>query len=509
MTHLTVDGLVRGCRRFACFVCTLVVSSAVQAQPEMPPADPATGGIEASAPATPEATPDVPAEAAQPTGEAPDASASTADAEADALIAVLEERAASLEQKAEEAEMAALLADDGAEAVEDDPALRIYGFADFGVQRAWAEKSSPVANFIEANATSFVIGNLNLYFDAKPADKWRTLIEVHLTNAPHGLVNSPGGLAGTFDREDTYQIDPHGSGLNVPLWRGSIAIERAWAEWQAHQLIKVRVGNYFTPWGIWNIDHGSPTLITLNLPQMILQYVFPIRQTGIQLYGSAFFGEWQLGYHATLSNGRNEVSNFDFNDGKALGGRLFLRRETGAVNFTLGASGYMGSQQDEQVDLVGINPLTFEQYANWRYKEELLGFDVALDIDDFRVRTELTARNRRYDADKREEADPLFAPLGSTWPSQVAYWAYLVVAQRLPWLGLEPYLFIDGQHRESSLGDTTIGISLGLNVHFTPATLLKLSYYESYFLNLTSDALAADLDNLGVQSLMARVVTAF
>ena len=110
----------------------------------------------------------------------------------------------------------------------------------------------------------------SVYLDAKPAEAWRTLIEVRFTNAPHGLVENYGGLAGAFKRVDTRQFDPHGSGFNVPMWRGSIVLERAWTEWQPFQFLNVRVGNFFTPWGIWNIDHGSPTLITLQLPQMIL-----------------------------------------------------------------------------------------------------------------------------------------------------------------------------------------------------------------------------------------------
>lgn len=424
-------------------------------------------------------------------------------------MAALAARVAELEAKEEEAALSALLEDDSDMEMEEEPLLRIYGFADFGVQRAWSDPSSPVSNFIEANATSFVIGNLNLYFDAKPAEQWRTLIEVRFTNAPHGEVTGVGGLAGTFEREDTYQLDPHGSGLNVPMWRGSMVIERAWTEWQADQLLNVRVGNFFTPWGIWNIDHGSPTLISLQLPQHILQSAIPIRQTGIQLYGSTFAGEWQLGYHATLSNGRVDLSNYDFDDDKSFGGRLYARRETGTFNVTLGTSLYYGNQEDEVVDVVAAAPVAFEQSSTWEYSERILGLDLALDYHDFRLRTEFTARTREFEEGKLMPADPLFAPVGSFNGSRAGYWAYLILAQRLPWLGLEPVLLFDATHSEGSVGDTIVLSSLGLNVHFTPSTLLKVAYAKSFFLKLSNKALVLDVGQLSVDQVLARIVTAF
>ncbi len=154
-----------------------------------------------------------------------------------------------------------------------------------------------------------MIGNLNLYFDAQPIKDWRALVEIRFTNAPQGLVTNYGGLAGTYERVGTRQNDPHAAQLNAPMWRGSTVIERAWIEWNRLQLLKVRVGNWFTPFGIWNEDHGTPTLISPALPQFMLQGWMPVRQTGVMAHGNTFSGDGELGYAATFSNGRQELSN--------------------------------------------------------------------------------------------------------------------------------------------------------------------------------------------------------
>ena len=95
--------------------------------------------------------------------------------------------------------------------------------------------------------------------------------------------------------------------VSAPMWGGYTVIERAHLDWTDVSWLKVRVGNFFTPFGIWNVDHGTPTLISVQLPGLIQTRVMPIRQTGIQIYGNTFSGDWELGYMATVSNGRREA----------------------------------------------------------------------------------------------------------------------------------------------------------------------------------------------------------
>gem|GEM_PF-5014018 len=119
------------------------------------------------------------------------------------------------------------------------------------------------------------MGNIDLYFDCNPVQDWRALAEVRFTNAPLGQIVNYGGLAGQFERRTTEQYDPNASVPNAPMWGGYTVIERAYIEWSHYQAANVIVGYFFTPFGIWNVDHGSPTLLTMGLPQFIQQNSCP------------------------------------------------------------------------------------------------------------------------------------------------------------------------------------------------------------------------------------------
>ena len=90
-----------------------------------------------------------------------------------------------------------------------EPVFRLYGFIDMGLQKLWS------TNPVEAApvSTTFVLGNVNLYFDFHPAQDWSSLIEVRLTNYPQGAV-------------DTTAPDP-ANGVDSTVRWGAIILERA------------------------------------------------------------------------------------------------------------------------------------------------------------------------------------------------------------------------------------------------------------------------------------------
>ncbi len=346
------------------------------------------------------------------------ANAATSDPAAgvEALRADLQEtkdKLAELEAKQEEAEAEAAVSE---EALLPEP-LKIYGFADVGAQHHWIDDSSLVANVLDTRGPSFVIGNLNLYFDAQPIKDWRALVEIRFTNAPQGLVTNYGGLAGSYERVDTKQNDPHAAQLNAPMWRGSTVIERAWIEWNRLAAAQGPRRKLVHPFGIWNEDHGTPTLISLALPQFMLQSWMPVRQTGVMAYGNTFSGEWELGYAATFSNGRQELSNFNFDGKFGYGGRPYARRDTGHFNSTFGLSFFTGKTSDEAVNVTGIAPASFETEVPWEYNEYVMGADASVDIGDTRFRAEGIARRVIYTEGKRPPGDQVFGP-GSYSPDK-------------------------------------------------------------------------------------------
>jgi hypothetical protein len=426
-------------------------------------------------------------------------------------IAALNAKLESLQKTVEELkarETATQAAED--EAKGDEP-LSLYGFADAGVQHVWLNEQSLISRLFQVNNTSFVVGNFNLYVDAQPIKHFRGLTELRFTNAPLGDIVSYGGLAGKFQRKNTFSYDSGGTAVNASMWAGSVILERAWIEWNQHQALKLRVGNYFTPFGIWNEDHGTPTLISLALPQFIIQRWMPLRQTGVMLYGNAFVGDWELGYSATLSNGRQEISNYNFDNGFGFGGRAYARRDTGTLNTAFGLSYFTGKTRDEEVDFVasanGINGVDATRKTTWEYNEHVLGADVSLDIDRTRFRAEGIVRRITYKPGKRQAGDLLYAP-GSFTPDAWQEAAYVLLAHQLPWLGLEPYVFLEAEEQPVEVGDFLVIPSVGFNLHFNASVQLKTQVQRVYFMDwLFNSPYDPSLNN--VTSVYSRLVMAF
>lgn len=475
----------------------------------VPQAAPATATPETAPPAAPTEQPGAtldtapmaePAPLEAPVDAQPNASADPVSEELAALRAEVE----ALKTKQEEAEMAALLSSEPA-AIEEDK-YRIYGFMDMGAQYYAADKSSLVGSVFDTNALTFVTGNIDLYFDFNPIEDWRALAEIRFTNAPLGNVANYGGLAGTFDRTTTEQFDPHGTAPNAPMWGGYTVIEQAWIEWGRYQAFRLRVGNWFTPFGIWNVDHGSPTLISMAMPQFIQQKWMPLRQTGLQALGSFFSGETEIAYRAWVSNGRTEDNPFDYDNEKSFGARVFVRRDTGENNFQIGATYHHGVVQDKVINITDFGPVKFESGSTWEYTENVAGLDVSVDLGDTRIRSEGILTHMQYTDGKQESAGGLTP--GAILPNKYRVGAYLLVAHQLPWYGLEPYLFAEINQQPWTVADGLLMPSVGLNVHFNPSTLLKLQYAKSFFFNWKHEA-EGDADINNVTTYMARLAVAF
>ena len=110
--------------------------------------------------------------------------------------------------------------------------------------------------------------------------------------------------------------------LRVSAPWGGVEIERAWMEYHLFNFLSVRAGLFFTPYGIWNRDHGTPSVISVHRPFTISLGFFPEKQAGMEAYGKLPIGPVTVGYHLTLSNGRGPFDTFrDLDDGRVQGPR--------------------------------------------------------------------------------------------------------------------------------------------------------------------------------------------
>jgi len=404
---------------------------------------------------------------------------------APAAPSAIETQLAELRQRIDDLETQQ--AEAAASAEDDEQRFKIYGFLDFGLKKSFPAKDPFFAALIERKLT-FVLGNINLYFDAQPTASWRALIEARLTTYPHGAETVDSN--GQFTRTDNDVFDTNSpSGRNHVIW-GGVILERAQIEHTMTDLFNVRVGYFLTPYGIWNVDHGTPTLISLVLPASQVEEAMPNRQLGVQAYGSTTFGDTEVGYAAYITNGRAPFIE-DPTDGKAGGARLFANFTGKGSSLRLGLSGYAGDSLEKSKALTisssGPSVTTSDKY---RYKEWAVGGDLSLDWRKLRVRTEGLVH--RVDHGDSPHEPVSFAEPGTTHPNRYEYYWYSIFAYRLG--AFEPYTYTELKYltpRDGSF-DMTYLPGLGLNIHFSPYAQLKTQYVAAKFYRLKDGGDASD-----------------
>jgi hypothetical protein len=375
----------------------------------------------------------------------------------------------------------------------------ISGFVDFGFNRFFTSDESQLNFLFPTRAATFVLGNINLFFDANPAPGWRSLVEIRFTNLPHGEeISFADPFGGEYERRDTRVSDFTSTSLRNDVVLGAIVVERAWAEYAFDDALKVQAGYFLTPYGIWNQDHGTPTLISLLLPAFQADQYIPNRQLGIQLHGSFYAPGWQLGYHAYVANSRGP-SQLDLNNDKSFGGRLFASSLGGYLKTTVGTSGFYGTESNNEKRIVSVDPYRVETAELGAMREWAVGVDAAVDAGPLRVRTEGMVQRR-----EKMEGTPR---LGSE-PDHYSSDGYVLAAYQLPFLGLEPYGYFEAMHYPSPFGDTVLIPSAGLNVHFNAAAQLKTQYAHAMFYDFSVDENRTPSDN-NIHNVSARLVVSF
>jgi hypothetical protein len=386
----------------------------------------------------------------------------------------LEARLAALEARLAEVDAATTSLATASDAARE-PAFRLYGFIDMGLQRVWAHDDV----VLPTRKTTFVLGNINLYLDFHPATDWRALVELRLTNYPAGTEQYGVPLLGVpYTRTSATSPDPgNGDGYDTVRW-GALVLERAYLQWQHDPRLGVRVGQFLTPYGIWNVDHGTPTLIALYRPQAQSNEMFPQHQLGIELYGRLAgwpAPRWQLDYHAYVSNGRTQ-GVVALTDDKMVGGRAVIST-LHPVPMSFGVSAMRGRFVDQQHNVNAQTGAT-ERPDVVMYEERALGIDASVDLGALRLRGEAAVRHKAYGFDQRDQWSPgVYVADGDELD------AYAIAAYRIPATRFEPYAYGELYQWPTPVGEHLALGSLGVNTYFTPAIQLKLQALYSTWLD--------------------------
>jgi len=291
-------------------------------------------------------------------------------------------------------------------AATDEAHLQIFGFMDASWTGYRLSAGSLWRGYLPTE-TTFGIGNLNLYLTRSLAERWRSFFEVRFTYAP--------ATATRVDGSANHATAPDPANAQRPLTWGGVSIERAYLEYDATDRLTVQAGAFLTPYGIWNVDHGSPAIVPIAPPWIIGEELFPKQQTGLHLYGKRAVGGYTLAYHATVSNGRGPFQAFRDLDGKpALGARLELTAPWLGLTH-LGLSGYRGRFTDRPADSLGADAmgnLIVVERPGVSYDEWSAGADVLIERGPLRLQAELLANQRSYRDGERALQSGLAVPDG-------------------------------------------------------------------------------------------------
>jgi hypothetical protein len=361
----------------------------------------------------------------------------------------------------------------GSPAVDTD--LKIFGFADLNMQFVPAGKGNAWRKAVQPHA-GFFVGNFNLYLSKNLSENVRTMSEVRVHYAPHGSPDQAGG--GYFNNAYGDVADAN---RNVKL--GGIEIERIYLEWTIHPYLSVRLGQFLTPYGIWNVDHGSPIYIPPTRPYVIGSQLFPERQTGAE-----FLGRWDagtndsIGYHFTLSNGMGPVSELrDLDGNKGVGGRFYWENRAFGT-FKIGGSAFY-AKDTTAVLSSGLSPtgaITYNERIDAQSKVLSLAADIQWRWKGVIAQAEIITQQRKWVENGRiAGTNPL---TGTTlFPQDFTTWGtygLLGYSFNTRSLNLLPYVMVNSFDEISTNFTTTHinGVTAGFNVRPLDTVVVKLAY---------------------------------
>jgi hypothetical protein len=251
------------------------------------------------------------------------------------------------------------------------------------------------------------------------------------------------------------------------------------------------MGQFLTPYGVWNVDHGSPVFIPVRRPWSIGVGWIPERQTGIEAFGRFDTGSSSFGYHLTVSNGTGPISEYaDLDENKAVGGRLFWEyRGLGFLRF--GVSGYYGRETDatRSAAISASGKYASTQTIASQFDSLTFAGDGTWDLGGLHVQTEWILNQRAYTEKGRAQVATLRGR--DIIPSDVVSWGgYGLIGYRLPWVGIMPFVLV-----ERVIGDLEFlrmklySFQFGLNVRPVDSLVIKAAFEHVAFDDGTVDPL--------------------
>jgi len=280
-----------------------------------------------------------------------------------------------------------------------DDKFQIYGFSDMTISKYFPEENSLVRSIYRMDEkANFSLDHVNLYTSFRPNKHLRFLAELSFQDEPVYFQDSVGqrwvmpGMPEFFiPGSDSVWVTPKLApknkiqrGIEFFDW-GSFSVERALFSVYLNRYFNFSFGKFITPAGIWNVDHGSPVIMTISQPtQYSYAQIYPKSQLGIMEDGKIFIGDADLSYSLYLSSGRENQSLYSAKD-LSVGGQLRLNLPL-LDEFNVGFSGYTGRVNTKLRYAVNTikNLMTFAieskftDVDTFMYRENVVGGDIRL-----------------------------------------------------------------------------------------------------------------------------------
>lgn len=154
----------------------------------------------------------------------------------------------------------------------------------------------------------FRLHHLSLFFEKRITDQWRFFSEIEYEDTPK------------FEADEKSFTDAD-SGKKVNQFdaaQGKLFVEAVNLSFLWRPDASLRVGRFFTPAGIWNVDHYPPFVPTQERP-LHIRAIFPQVFDGAMAYGTRPLGGSFLKYELYWGNGEGNTGKKDSNSHKAVG----------------------------------------------------------------------------------------------------------------------------------------------------------------------------------------------
>lgn len=273
----------------------------------------------------------------------------------------------------------------------------LYGFSDMSITKYFPKDESFTRGIDRMDErTNFGLDHLNLYFNLQPNSRLRFLTELSFQDKPADYLNKVGSryiiapfYDSTWSQAEVIQKNKTMKGIVNYEW-GSFSVERATFTVNLNQYLNFSTGKFITPAGIWNVDHGSPVIMTILQPtEYSHDEIYPKSQLGIMADGKFFIGDADLKYSVYLSSGRDNQTLSEPQD-VSVGGQFRLGLPL-LDEFNFGLSGYTGKVdtklRTQITTMIFTDPTDFSKVTSKsefvdktliEYRENVYGCDLRL-----------------------------------------------------------------------------------------------------------------------------------